>query len=138
MTVLAVGHRFADTKLAILGPDDVAAYAEASGDHNPIHLSDAAARAAGLPGAIVHGMLIMGRLEGAVRGWLPHARIAGLQCRFVKPLAVGDGISIGGRVARLRPLAEGETELLVRLTIANGAGAMICVGEAVLHLEADA
>ena len=137
-SALAVGHRFADTPLAVLGAQDVAAYAEASGDHNPIHLSDAAARAAGLPGAIVHGMLIMGRFEGAIRSWLPQADIKGLQSRFVKPLAVGDGITIGGRIARVRPLAGGDTELLVRLTIANGAGAMICVGEAVLHLGAEA
>jgi acyl dehydratase len=34
-------------------------YAEASGDHNPIHLDPAAARAAGLPGLIAHGMCVM-------------------------------------------------------------------------------
>ena len=40
--------------------EQIAAYAEASGDHNPIHLDDAFALAAGLPGVIVHGMLQMG------------------------------------------------------------------------------
>ncbi|MGH8881642.1 MAG: MaoC/PaaZ C-terminal domain-containing protein, partial [Stackebrandtia sp.] len=40
--------------------DDLAAYAQASGDHNPIHLDDAAAQAAGLPGVIAHGMYTMG------------------------------------------------------------------------------
>ncbi|WP_249690333.1 MaoC/PaaZ C-terminal domain-containing protein [Stappia sp. WLB 29] len=138
MTALAAGHRFADTPLAILGPDDVAAYAEASGDHNPIHLDEQAARAAGLPGTIVHGMLIMGRLEGAIRSWLPQARLARLSTRFVKPLAVGDGIVIGGRIVRLRPQEDGGSELLLRLTVANGAGTMICVGEAALHLDAEA
>ncbi len=38
----------------------IAAYAEASGDHNPIHLDDAFARSVGLPGVIAHGMLQMG------------------------------------------------------------------------------
>lgn len=138
MSPLAVGHRFADTKLAILSAQDVAAYAEASGDHNPIHLDERAARAAGLPGTIVHGMLIMGRLEGAIRNWLPQARLAGLQCRFVKPLAVGDGISIGGRIVRLRQQENDGSELLLRLTIANGDGVPVCIGEAALHLDADA
>ncbi len=40
--------------------EQIAAYAEASGDHNPIHLDDAFARAVGLPGLIAHGMLQMG------------------------------------------------------------------------------
>jgi acyl dehydratase len=34
-------------------------YAQVSGDHNPIHLDDAAARAAGFPGVIAHGMSVI-------------------------------------------------------------------------------
>ncbi len=37
-------------------------YAEASGDHNPIHLDPAAARAAGLPGPILHGLYTMAQV----------------------------------------------------------------------------
>ena len=40
--------------------EQIAAYAEASGDHNPIHLDDDFARSVGLPGVIAHGMLQMG------------------------------------------------------------------------------
>lgn len=40
--------------------EQIAAYAEASGDHNPIHLNDDFARSVGLPGVIAHGMLQMG------------------------------------------------------------------------------
>ncbi|WP_459651546.1 MaoC family dehydratase [Kitasatospora sp. Ki12] len=39
-----------------LTPADTTAYAQASGDLNPIHLDDDAARAAGFPSAIAHGM----------------------------------------------------------------------------------
>jgi acyl dehydratase len=35
-------------------------YAELSGDGNPIHLDDEAARAVGLPSTIVHGMYLFG------------------------------------------------------------------------------
>jgi acyl dehydratase len=42
--------------------EQIAAYAEASGDLNPIHLDDDFARSVGLPGLIVHGMLQMGVL----------------------------------------------------------------------------
>ena len=37
-------------------------YAEASGDHNPIHLDPAAARAAGLPAPILHGLYTMAQV----------------------------------------------------------------------------
>jgi acyl dehydratase len=40
--------------------EQIAAYAEASGDHNPIHLDDEFARSVGLPSLIAHGMLQMG------------------------------------------------------------------------------
>ena len=40
--------------------EQIAAYAEASGDRNPIHLDDDFARSVGLPGVIAHGMLQMG------------------------------------------------------------------------------
>ncbi|MDR2347648.1 MAG: MaoC family dehydratase N-terminal domain-containing protein, partial [Bifidobacteriaceae bacterium] len=40
---------------------DLVRYAGASGDFNPIHWSDEAARKADLPGVIAHGMLTMGR-----------------------------------------------------------------------------
>jgi len=40
--------------------EQIAAYADASGDHNPIHLDDDFARSVGLPGLIAHGMLQMG------------------------------------------------------------------------------
>lgn len=39
--------------------DQAVRYAEASGDHNPIHVDQAAARAAGFPSPIVHGMCTM-------------------------------------------------------------------------------
>jgi len=42
--------------------EQIAAYAAASGDQNPIHLDDDFARSVGLPGVIVHGMLQMGIL----------------------------------------------------------------------------
>lgn len=39
--------------------EDVIEYADLSGDHNPIHLDDDAARAAGFDTAIVHGMAVV-------------------------------------------------------------------------------
>jgi acyl dehydratase len=46
--------------------DQTFRYAEASGDTMPIHLDEAAARAAGLPGIIVHGLCTMAACSQAV------------------------------------------------------------------------
>jgi acyl dehydratase len=46
-------------------PETGRRYADASGDHNPIHVDDAAAQSVGLPGAIVHGFWIMAQLARA-------------------------------------------------------------------------
>jgi acyl dehydratase len=70
--------------------EQIAAYAEASGDHNPIHLDDDFARAAGLPGIIAHGMLQMGLLA-RVAG--PPDRLRRLTCRFNGMVRPGDAVT---------------------------------------------
>ena len=77
----------------------VDAYAEASGDHNPIHLNDEFAKMVGLPGRIAHGLLTMGVLTEAVARWAgSYGSIASVECRFSKPMLVGDTITITGKV----------------------------------------
>ena len=48
---------------------DVAAYADAGGDRNPLHLDDAFARSVGFDGVIAHGMFTMGHMATAVTEW---------------------------------------------------------------------
>ncbi|HEX2647220.1 MAG TPA: MaoC/PaaZ C-terminal domain-containing protein [Candidatus Dormibacteraeota bacterium] len=72
----------------------IAAYAEASGDHNPIHLDDDFARSVGLPGVIAHGMLQMGILATVAveeAGGLDHLRR--LSVRFAGMVEPGDTVT---------------------------------------------
>lgn len=67
-------------------------YAAASGDHNPIHLDDAAARAAGLPGVILHGMSTMAigctvAVNGLCGG--DAGRLRRMRVRFSRPVQPG-------------------------------------------------
>lgn len=79
------------TQLYAVTRPDLLRYASASGDDNPIHLSDQAARDAGLPGVIAHGMLTMGLAARALDTWAGGpGRVRDLACRFVKPLVVPD------------------------------------------------
>ena len=67
---------------------DLVAYAEASGDHNPIHQDEEVARSVGLPGVIAHGMYTMALAARAVADWYPGAELVSLGCKFTAPVVV--------------------------------------------------
>ena len=67
---------------------DLVRYAEASGDHNPIHQDDAVAASVGLPGVIAHGMYTMALAARAVTGWFPDAEVVSFGCKFTNPVVV--------------------------------------------------
>ena len=83
-------------------------YAQASGDHNPIHLDEEQARAAGLPQVIAHGMLIASLLymraqsELSRRGLSDYQFVAS-QTRFRAMVFIGDIPHIGGRLSWRNP-----------------------------------
>ena len=112
--------------------DQIMAYAEASGDHNPIHLDDEAARAAGLPGVIAHGMLGMAQLANFVVAYAgDHRRLRRLRCRFSGMLLPGDTITFTGHVA-------GTDGGLVRLELnADNQRGERVLTKALAELEAD-
>lgn len=79
--------------------EQINAYAEASGDHNPIHVDPDFARSVGLPGTIAHGLLDMAILTEAVARWAGgYERVASVTCRFSKPLLPGQTVTCTGRV----------------------------------------
>lgn len=90
----------------------IAAYADSAGDHNPIHLDEAAARAYGLSGVVAHGMLSMALVAQLAEEWAGGGAIASLVAKFVAPVAAGERV-----VARARP--EG-TGLALSLVGADG------------------
>jgi acyl dehydratase len=84
--------------------EDIAAYADASGDRNPLHLDDAFARSVGFPGVIAHGMFTMGHMTAAVVAWAgdPSA-VLEVSAQFRAPVFPGDTIAAGGRVRSVDP-----------------------------------
>jgi acyl dehydratase len=68
---------------------DLVAYAQASGDHNPIHQDDAVARGVGLPGVIAHGMYTLALAARYVDEALGEpGRIAQIGAKFIRPVVV--------------------------------------------------
>lgn len=84
-------------------------YAEASGDHNPIHLDPEVAARSPFGGVVAHGMLLLAyvaqSLEDAFgRSWLERGE---LQVRFRAPVHLGERVTAGGRVERVEPHPDG-------------------------------
>jgi acyl dehydratase len=65
------------------------AYADASGDQNPIHQNEEFALSVGLPNVIAHGMLTMALVGKYVSDWAGGAAaVKEFSARFVKPVIV--------------------------------------------------
>jgi acyl dehydratase len=76
--------------------DQTKRYAEASGDHNPIHLDEATAKMAGLPGVIVHGMCTMAiATKAAVNGLAggDPTKVKRVAVRFSRPVLPGQELT---------------------------------------------
>ena len=71
---------------------DLVAYAQASGDHNPIHQDESVALAVGLPGVIAHGMFTLALAARAVDAWVGRpGTIREIGAKFTAPVVVPEG-----------------------------------------------
>ncbi len=65
------------------------AYADASGDQNPIHQNEEFAISVGLPNVIAHGMLTMALVGKFVTDWTGgSSKVTHFGARFIKPVIV--------------------------------------------------
>lgn len=95
---VAVRHDLPSVR-RVVTREDVKAYAEAGGDANPLHQDDEAARAAGFPGIVAHGMFTMGHLAACVSRWAGGPeRVRRLTAQFRAPVYMDEEIVAGGRV----------------------------------------
>lgn len=63
---------------------DLVKYAGASGDFNPMHSDEFAAKAASLPSVFGHGMFSMGFLGRAITDWAGAGNLLNYRVRFTK------------------------------------------------------
>jgi acyl dehydratase len=111
---VAVGDPLPELR-RVVTREDVRAYAEASGDRNPLHLDDDVARSAGFEGVIAHGMFTMGHMSAAVVSWAGDpAAVTAIDAQFRAPVPLGVELVAGGRVRSLDPeTGSAELELWV-------------------------
>ena len=111
----------------------LALFAGAGADHNPIHVDDELARAGGLPGVIAHGMLDMAFLGQLLTNWVPQKCIRALSARFVAMAFPGDVMTCTGRVVA-KAVQEGENRVELELALENQRGEKIQLGKATVVL----
>lgn len=112
---------------------DLAAFAAVTGDDNPLHLDEAAARQTMFKGRIAHGMLSAGYISAVIGTRLP-----GFGCVYVsqslafkRPVRPGDVITAHCEVLeRLVP----ERRLRLATTCRNQHGKVVTEGEAIVYL----
>ena len=78
-----------------LSPEQVRRYADASGDHNPIHVDEDFARATPFGGTIAHGMLVLASISEMMAASCGEAWLTGgkLRVRFRAPCRTTDAIT---------------------------------------------
>jgi len=100
------------------------AYADASGDQNPIHQNEEFALSVGLPNVISHGMLTMALAGKYVTEWAGgSANVREFSARFIKPVIVPAGKKVDLTVVATVTEVDGKT---VKLDItATSAGVKV-------------
>src|SRR3974390_2487278 len=129
---IQVGDELPVVKKAPLTRQTLALFAGASGDHNPVHIDIDAARAAGLPDVIGHGMLTMACLAQVLTGWVAQSAIQYYSARFVAPTHVGDVLTCTGKVVAKSEESEGTVR--IQLQAIDQVGEIKVRGEALVRL----
>ena len=120
-----------DTQTYTITRADLVRYAEASGDHNPIHQDDQVAHSVGLPGVIAHGMYTMALAARAVATWFPGAEVVSFGCKFTSPVVVPPEGGVDVEVAGEASEADGLTT--VKLTVTCGGQKVLGMPKAVVR-----
>ena len=108
---------------------DLVKYAGASGDFNPMHTDEVAAKEAGLPSVFGHGMFSMGLLGRAVTDWAGAGNLKVYGVRFTKQTWPGETLSSRIVVSGKEETAEGKI-IIAELALLNQNGEVKLSGTA--------
>jgi 3-hydroxybutyryl-CoA dehydratase len=84
-------------------------YAEASGDHNPLHIEPAFAAQTRFGRTVAHGQLTLAIVSQAITrwAWSSYAHGGGLDSAFLGPVFPGDQVVVTGQVTAVDETDEG-------------------------------
>lgn len=111
----------ATTAARTLTQEDVVAFAELSGDHNPLHLDEAYAARGPFGRRVAHGLLGLAAASGLMEqsGLTAGTLVAflGLEWSFRRPILPGESVRVRMRVAQKRATRD-PAQGLVKLQLA--------------------
>ena len=117
---------------------DVYAFALVADDFNPIHMDEAAARAAGLQGRICHGGLFTAIISGMIAKAFPGAIWMEHNIQFKRPALVGQTLDFVLSLDETIKKKPGKTLGVIGVEIDNAAGELIATSRNVVLLPAHA
>lgn len=112
-----------------LSREDIARYAQASGDLNPLHLDAAFAQQAGFDDVIVHGMLGMALLGRLLSRHYPTSNVRQFSARFVAIIKVGQRLHCSAQL-----LERDSNSATLSLEARDEHGTVVISGRATLAL----
>jgi len=111
----------------------LARYAGASGDFNPVHVDETYAKSLGMPSVYAPGMLVMGFLGQLVSDWARGTQLRRYSVKFSKIVWPGDTVVCKGRVTE-RWGDEGRYFAELDLWAENQKGELVLRGGAQIQL----
>lgn len=131
---LEVGQDIPKLEVGPVRRHDLALYAGASGDHNPIHTDIDAAKESGLGDVIVHGMLQMAYLGRLLTDWVPQDNLREFNSRFTSMARPHDTITCTGKITE-KFEEGGEKRVRLELAAQTDKGEVTLQGGAVVALD---
>lgn len=123
---LKVGDKHEAVVIENVNRSHIVKYAGASGDFNPLHHDDGAAKnLAGYPSVFAHGMLSMGLTGRMLTDWLGPVALKKFGVRFTKQVWPGDTLTAKGEVT-----AVDKGVATIRVVTVNQNGESVVEGEA--------
>ena len=103
------------------------AFQAITGDCSPIHVDADYAKGRGYPGRVVYGMLGASFFSTLAGVYLPgeHCLLHGVECKFAKPIFIGDTQTITGTVVNV---SEAVAEAEIKAVITNQDGKKVTRG----------
>jgi 3-hydroxybutyryl-CoA dehydratase len=109
---------------------DIDAFAQVTGDDNPVHLDQAYAATTRFGGRIAHGMLSAGYISAVLGTRMPGPGAVYLSqtLRFRRPVRIGDTVTASATIAEIDP----SRARVTLKTVCKVAGEVVADGEAVV------
>lgn len=128
---IAVGDELPKHVCGPISRTNLALYAGASGDHNPIHIDSDFAKKSGMPDVFAHGMLSMAYLAQLVTNWVPQKQMREYGVRFTSITPIHATVTCTGKVVEKYEI-DGEKRIKVAVVAEVEDGVKTLQGDAVI------